>query len=60
MVPTLQSQQRTTRSAREAPETDGEIRFTAHSAPKIGSFVQVKITAAGTYDLRGEEVCVPF
>ena len=44
------------RSAREAPETDGEIRFTAHSAPKIGSFVQVKITAAGTYDLRGEEV----
>lgn len=44
------------RSQYEAPETDGEIVFTAREAPAIGSFVQVKITRADTYDLMGEMV----
>ncbi len=42
------------RSQFEAPETDGEIVFTAKKAPQIGSFVNVKITQAETYDLMGE------
>ena len=42
------------RSQFEAPETDGEIVFTAKRAPQIGSFVNVKITQAETYDLMGE------
>lgn len=42
------------RSQLEAPETDGEIVFTAKKAPQIGSFVKVKITQAETYDLMGE------
>lgn len=42
------------RSQREAPETDGEIVFSAKHAPETGSFVQVKITKAETYDLMGE------
>lgn len=42
------------RSQFEAPETDGEIVFTAKETPAIGSFVQVKITQAETYDLMGE------
>lgn len=42
------------RSEREAPETDGEIVFTAPRTLEPGSFVQVKITKADTYDLMGE------
>ncbi|MBP3648887.1 MAG: 30S ribosomal protein S12 methylthiotransferase RimO [Clostridia bacterium] len=42
------------RSQYEAPETDGEIVFTAKKAPEIGTFVNVKITQAETYDLMGE------
>lgn len=42
------------RSQFEAPETDGEIVFTAKKQPRIGSFVNVKITKADTYDLMGE------
>ena len=42
------------RSQFEAPETDGEIVFTARQTPEIGSFVNVKITQAQTYDLMGE------
>ena len=42
------------RSHREAPETDGEILFTANGAvPEIGSFVRVRLTKADTYDLMG-------
>ena len=42
------------RSQREAPETDGEILFTAKgSTPEIGSFVDVRLTKADTYDLMG-------
>ena len=44
------------RSSREAPEIDGEIYFTAPAAPKIGSFVSVRITRAKAYDLLGEMV----
>ena len=44
------------RSSREAPETDGEILFRYHgSSPKIGSFIQVRITHAEPYDLLGEK-----
>ena len=45
------------RSHREAPETDGEIVFTPAKGaglPVIGSFVNVRITRADTYDLMGE------
>ncbi len=44
------------RSHREAPETDGEILFTAAGKPlpPIGSFCHVRITRADTYDLMGE------
>lgn len=43
------------RSHREAPETDGEILFTCGGKlPEIGSFVNVKLTQADTYDLMGE------
>ena len=44
------------RSHREAPETDGEILFTAPEGvqlPQPGDFVTVRITHADTYDLRG-------
>lgn len=44
------------RSQFEAPDTDGEIVFTAKEAPEIGTFVNVKITRADTYDLMGEMV----
>ena len=45
------------RSRTEAPETDGEILFTCGSRkPDIGSFVQVRITDAKTYDLTGEMI----
>ena len=45
------------RSHREAPETDGEILFTANGdVPEVGSFVNVRITRADTYDLMGEIV----
>ncbi|MBQ8554396.1 MAG: 30S ribosomal protein S12 methylthiotransferase RimO [Clostridia bacterium] len=45
------------RSHREAPETDGEIVFTAPKSaamPQLGDFVQVRLTRADTYDLMGE------
>ena len=46
------------RSMYEAPETDGEIVFTApaDAALKPGDFTQVRITRAGAYDLHGERV----
>ncbi len=42
------------RSSREAPEPDGEIRFTAPRPLQPGTFVPVRITRAQTYDLSGE------
>ena len=43
------------RSHREAPETDGEILFTCGGKlPEIGSFANVRLTQADTYDLMGE------
>ncbi len=44
------------RSEREAPETDGEIVFTAARPPEVGQFCQVRITRAEAYDLMGEMV----
>ena len=44
------------RSRREAPEMDGEIRFTARELPDLGTMVQVRLTAAEMYDLKGERV----
>ena len=42
------------RSEREAPETDGEIRFSTDRPLTPGEFVRVRITGAQTYDLSGE------
>ena len=43
------------RSRLEAPETDGEILiFCGNRKPQIGSFVNVRITDADIYDLKGE------
>ena len=44
------------RSQREAPDADGAIVFTAKEAPEVGRFVQVRITGAETYDLKGERL----
>lgn len=44
------------RSQREAPDADGAIVFIAKEAPEVGSFVQVRITGAETYDLKGERL----
>lgn len=44
------------RSQREAPDADGAIVFTAKEAPEVGSYVQVRITGAETYDLKGERL----
>lgn len=44
------------RSAKEAPEIDGEVRFTASGALKPGSFVNVRMTRADDYDMEGERV----
>ncbi|NCB31318.1 MAG: 30S ribosomal protein S12 methylthiotransferase RimO, partial [Clostridia bacterium] len=45
------------RSYAEAPEVDGSIRFQyGEHPPQPGSFVQVRITKAGPYDLWGEQI----
>ena len=43
------------RSIREAPESDGVIRFTATRNVAPGEYLNVKITGADAYDLFGEE-----
>lgn len=42
------------RSIREAPESDGVIRFTAARKVAPGEYLHVKITGADAYDLFGE------
>ena len=42
------------RSIREAPESDGIIRFTASRKVAPGEYLHVKITGADAYDLFGE------
>ena len=43
------------RSAREAPESDGEITVACGDArPQPGLFIPVEITSADYYDLRGK------
>jgi ribosomal protein S12 methylthiotransferase len=44
------------RSMREAPESDGVIRFSSGKELKPGQYVNVKITGADAYDLFGEEI----
>ena len=44
------------RSEMEAPETDGQILFTAGEDVRPGSYVDVRITRALEYDLIGERV----
>jgi ribosomal protein S12 methylthiotransferase len=39
------------RSASDAPEIDGTVRIQGAGSLKVGSFAEVKITAAGAYDL---------
>ncbi|HWL65285.1 MAG TPA: 30S ribosomal protein S12 methylthiotransferase RimO, partial [Actinomycetota bacterium] len=43
----------TGRSQREAPEIDGEIRFTTTRRPKVGGYVEVELTATDGADLVG-------
>ena len=43
------------RSIREAPESDGVIRFSAARNVAPGEYLNVKITGADAYDLFGEE-----
>jgi ribosomal protein S12 methylthiotransferase len=40
------------RSVGDAPEIDGVVRIRGASNLKVGEFVAVEITAAGTYDLQ--------
>jgi ribosomal protein S12 methylthiotransferase len=42
------------RTARDAPEVDGVVKFRSPTPVATGSFVEVKITGAETYDLSGE------
>ena len=44
------------RSPKEAPESDGNIRFTAQREIQPGEYVKVKILSAEAYDLYGEEI----
>lgn len=44
------------RSRREAPESDGVIRFTSRRDIQPGEYVMVRITGAEAYDLYGEEI----
>lgn len=44
------------RSMREAPESDGAIRFPSKNDLRPGQYVNVKITRADAYDLFGEEI----
>lgn len=44
----------TGRSIREAPESDGAIRFTAGREIAPGEYIRVRITGAEAYDLYGE------
>lgn len=44
------------RSQREAPEVDGEIRFSAAQQPKVGDYVPVRISATNGADLLGTEI----
>lgn len=46
----------TGRTARDAPEVDGLVKFRSSKPLKVGSFVNVRITRAETYDLVGEAV----
>ena len=44
------------RSALEAPEVDGVVRFTARDKLVPGQYVNVRITGADAYDLSGEAI----
>ena len=44
------------RSQREAPEVDGEIRFTTATRPRVGDYVTIEITDASGADLHGTEI----
>ncbi len=44
------------RSASDAPEIDGVVRFTGSGQLAIGGFVQVRITGSDDHDLLGERV----
>lgn len=44
------------RSMREAPESDGAVRFFSQNDLQPGRYVDVRITGADAYDLFGEEI----
>jgi ribosomal protein S12 methylthiotransferase len=41
------------RTAGDAPEIDGLLRFAADATTRAGEFASVEVTGADTYDLRG-------
>ena len=47
------------RSQREAPEVDGEIRFSCEPAPAVGGYVSVRITDCEGADLVGTSLSGP-
>src|SRR5258708_21727173 len=47
------------RSASDAPEIDGTVRIPRAKGVSVGSLVQVRITAAGAYDLEARLVQEP-
>ena len=51
----LETREWTGRSQREAPEIDGEIRFTTQRHLHVGDYVPVRITASEGADLVGED-----
>ena len=42
------------RNQYQCPEIDGVTRFTVSSTPVPGTFLRVRITGSGEYDLEGE------
>jgi len=47
------------RTAMDAPEIDGVVRFFGSGTLPIGGFVQVRITASDAHDLQGEMLAQP-
>ncbi len=56
LVDTIERDVAIARSAGDAPEIDGIVRVRAGGKLKIGEFVEVRITAAGTYDLEAATI----
>jgi len=56
LVDSVDGSKAVARTAGDAPEIDGVVNVKKAKALRAGEFAQVRITAAGTYDLAGEPV----